>query len=163
VPLLLSLLLLACSPEADPDVPLEGLLGTGDWEWEALESGDEIPVIQGPQGGFHLLGSVRVSGMEAGDADNISSPDNPTTSFYVWVDGVNLTPGARYIQGLDTVVEEVDPYTHEMVGRFAILDIDADDELDGVELLFEVVVEDVDGNLVSDALELVAYPHPYNL
>ena len=27
--------------------------------------GDEIPVIQGPQGGFHLLGSVRVSGTRA--------------------------------------------------------------------------------------------------
>ena len=161
MPLLLSLVL-ACGSQDGGQGPLEGRLGTGEWEWEALENGDEVPVILGPQGGHHLLSSVRVSGLEAGDSDNISDENNPTTSFYVWVDGVNLTPGARYIQGLDPIDDTVDPYTHEMVGRFAILDIEDDDELDGVELTFEVVVEDVEGNQVSDLLELVAYPHPYN-
>ena len=50
-----------------------------------------------------------------------------------------------------------------MLGRFAILVIESDDELDGIELLFEVVVEDVNGTVVGDYLNLVAYPHPYNL
>ena len=112
--------------------------------------------------GYHLLGSVRVSGIEAGDADDLSNPNNPTTSFYVWVDGENRTPGARYVQGLDPIAEPDDVFSHEMVGRFAILDIDSDAELDGVELTFEVVVEDVEGQLVGDALTLWAYPHPYN-
>ncbi len=161
MPLLLSLIL-ACGNEDGSSTPLVAQLGTGEWEWEALENGDDVPVILGPQGGHHLLGSVRVSGLEAGDSDNISDEKNPTTSFYVWVNDVNLTPGARYTQGLDPVAETIDPYTHEMVGRFAILDIEDDDELDGVELTFEVVVEDVEGNLVSDLLELIAYPHPYN-
>lgn len=160
MPLLLTLWL-ACSPEPDP-APLEGILGAGEWEWEELEDGGEIAVILGPQGGYHLLGSVRVSGIEAGDADDLSNPNNPTTSFYVWVDGENRTPGARYVQGLDPIADPDDVFSHEMVGRFAILDIDSDAELDGVELTFEVVVEDVEGQMVSDALTLWAYPHPYN-
>ena len=161
MPLLLSLWL-ACGEETQEPPPLDGIIGAGEWEWENLEDQEEVAVILGPQGGYHLLGSVRVSGLEAGDADNLSEPNNPTTSFYVWVDGQNLTPGARYVQGLDPVSSEVEGYTHEMIGRFAILDIDSDEELDGVELTFEVVVEDVHGKMVSDARDLVGYPHPFN-
>jgi hypothetical protein len=161
--LLLSLLI-ACAPKESAPAPLDARLGAGEWEWEGLEDGDEIPVIQGPQGGFHILGSVRVSGVEPGDPDDLGESDNPTTTFFVWVNGENLAPVARYVQGLDPVIDtSVTDFSHEMIGRFAILDIDADDELDGVELTFEVVVEDVHGDLVSDSLSLVAYPHPYNL
>ena len=164
MPLLLSLLL-ACSPEGEEiSVSPVALLGSGEWEWEDLTEGDEVPVIQGPQGGFHILGSVRVAGIKSGDPDNLGEPDNPTTTFYVWVEDQNLAPVSRYVQGLDPVSgEDVGDYSHEMVGRFAILDITDDDELDGIELTFEVVVEDVDGTLISDSLSLVAYPHPYNL
>jgi hypothetical protein len=161
MPLLLSLLLACGGPDAG-QVPVEGQLGTGEWEWEALVDGDEIPVIQGPQGGFHLLGSVRVAGLETGDPDDLSESQNPTTSFHVWRGSTDLTPGARYVQGLDPVTDDIEPFTHEMIGRFAILDIDDDDELDGVELLFEVVVEDVQGELASDALWLWGYPDPNN-
>ena len=159
---LLLILIMACEEAASP-IPIDAQIGTGEWEWSELEEGGDIPVIQGPQGGFHLLGSVRVSGIETGDADTLSATNNPTTSFFVWVDGTNLTPGASYTQGLDSSSNLDDSYTHEMLGRFAILDIESDDELDGIELLFEVVVEDVNGTVVGDYLNLVAYPHPYNL
>ena len=46
----------------------------------------------------------------------------------------NLTPGAVYVQGLDPVGDPETGFQHEMVGRFAILGIADDDELDGVEL-----------------------------
>ena len=62
MPLLLSLLL-ACTSEVSEPAPLDARLGAGEWEWEALEDGGDIAVIQGPQGGFHILGSVRVSGV----------------------------------------------------------------------------------------------------
>ena len=105
-----------------------------------------------------------MSGIEPGDPDDLGEVDNPTTTFFAWVNGENLAPVARYVQGLDPVSDtSVTDFSHEMIGRFAILDIEADDELDGVELTFEVVVEDVNGGLVSDSLSLVAYPHPYNL
>ena len=160
MPLLL-MWLFACSPE-DESPPLQAVLGTGDWQWESLQEGDDIAVIMGPQGGYHLLGSLRVSGIEPGDPKDLSHPDNPTTRFSVWFEERNLTENAVFVQGLDPVSEDMPPYAFEMLGRFAILDILDDDELDGVELRFEVEVQDVHGNLASDSYLLKAYSHPNN-
>jgi hypothetical protein len=156
---LLLILFLACKePEESPPICL---LGTGEWEWEELDEGSGIPVIQGPQGGFHLLGSVRISGLEAGNPDSLGHPSNPTTAFHVWLDGEELAPTATYVQGLDPIPGEGE-FTAEMVGRFAILDIASDDELDGAELLFEVEIRDVDGRTASHSVGVVGFPHPSN-
>ncbi len=149
------------SASTEPSAP-QALLGTGEWEWEALSDGDEIYVIQGPQGGWHLLGSVRTVGLVPGDPTSLGDPENPTTTFQVWVDGAPLVPNAMYVQGLDSILGGVPPYTHEMIGRFAILDITGDDVLDGVEVEFGVTVVDVDGVAVEDRLTLTAVPHPLN-
>lgn len=137
-------------------------MGTGEWDWEPMEEGQEIDVIQGPQGGFHLLGSVRVAGLTAGSADDLSDPTNPTTRFWVVHEGVDLAPSSRFIQGLDASPEDASPYTHQMVGRFIIMDIEGDDELDGVGIAFGVSVEDVEGVRVEAEMRLTAVPHPLN-
>ena len=169
MPLLL-IVLLGCgaesNPASDPEppaVPPAIEMGTGEWDWEPLEDGQEIDVIQGPQGGFHLLGSVRVAGIAAGSADDLSDPDNPTTRFWVVHEGVDLAPSSVFIQGLDTSPASAEPFSHQMVGRFVIMDIAADDELDGVEVAFGVSVEDVDGVRVETEMTLTAVPHPLNL
>ena len=168
MPLLLTLWL-GCGPadgpstESVPAVPPAIEMGTGEWDWEALEDGQEIDVIQGPQGGFHLLGSVRVAGIAAGTADDLGDPDNPTTRFWVMHEGVDLAPSSVFIQGLDASPQDASPFTHQMVGRFVIMDIAADDELDGVEIGFGVSVEDVDGVRVEAEMTLTAVPHPLNL
>jgi hypothetical protein len=143
--------------------PLMVELGSGEWEWESLDDGGEIPVIQGPQGGFHLLGSVRVSGIEAGSADDLGDPLNPTTTFSVWVDGENIAPSSQFIQGLDQSSANDRPFRHEMIGRFVIMNITGGDELDGVELELSVAVKDVHGTETATSLLLTAYPHPLNL
>ena len=160
---------LACSSptdskpvEAEDDAPLLIELGTGEWEWEPISDGGELPVIQGPQGGFHFLASVRVSGIVAGSADDLSDPRNPTTTFWVLSDDENLAPSSRFIQGLDEAPESAQPFRHEMVGRFVIMDIASDDELDGVEVELGVQVEDVEGEVLSESMMLTAYPHPFN-
>ena len=127
--------------------------------WEDLSEGDRIPIIQGPQGGFHLLGSVRVKGLEDGDHTDLEDSKNPTTVFEVWYDGVNYTPDSSFTQGIRPAPKEADPWTNEMVGRFAILDIEADDELDEVDLEFVVTVTDVNGIEVSDRRTLRAYAY----
>lgn len=168
MPLLLTLWL-GCGPadgpstESAPAVPPAIEMGTGEWDWEPLEDGQEIDVIQGPQGGFHLLGSVRVAGIAAGTADDLGDPDNPTTRFWVMHEGVDLAPSSVFIQGLDASPSDAEPFSHQMVGRFVIMDIAADDELDGVEIAFGVSVEDVDGVRVEAEMTLTAVPHPLNL
>jgi hypothetical protein len=163
---LLLITLFGCSNEpqskADELGPLLIELGTGEWDWEALEDDGDIPVIEGPQGGFHFLGSVRVSGIEAGSADDLSDPLNPTTTFSVWRDGENLAPASRFVQGLDPAPTDARPYRHQMVGRFVIMNIENDDELDGVELDLTVAVHDANGTTTEASLHLTAYPHPLN-
>ena len=166
MPLLLTLLAcLGTAPDSGgdtgPPAP-QAKLGTGEWEWEEVSDGEDIYVIQGPQGGWHLLGSVRTVGVVPGDSTSLGHPANPTTTFQVWVNGAPLVPNATYVQGLDPVLGDAAPYTHEMIGRFAILDITGDDVLDGVEVEFEVTVVDVEGVAVKDRLTLTAVPHPLN-
>jgi hypothetical protein len=156
---------MACEPaveDSGQDAPLAAVLGTGEWEWEDLADGDEIPVIMGPQGGYHLLASVRVSGILAGDAKDLSDPNNPTTSFAVWFEEENLTAASVFVQGLDPISSDMPPYRNEMIGRFAILGIGDDSELEGQEVRFEVTVQDVEGLSVSDERLLRTYAHPNN-
>lgn len=59
------LLLLACAPTPAPDdsappAALEVQIGTGATAWEPLEALDPLTMVHGPQGGWHLLGSVWV-------------------------------------------------------------------------------------------------------
>lgn len=163
----MSLLLIALTagcvagPEdTGPELEASVLLGTGEWEWEDLD--EDINVILGPQGGYHILGSVRVRGMVVGDPENLGDPTNPTTHFEVLHEGEDLVISSDYVQGLDPVPSSVSDWQHQMIGRFAILGIDSDDQLNGEQLLFRVTITDVDGAVLSDERPLTAYPDPRN-
>ena len=41
--------------------PPELTIGTGEFEWNDLDSGDSLMMVHGPQGGWHMLGSIRLS------------------------------------------------------------------------------------------------------
>jgi len=136
-------------------------LGTGFEGFEPLADGADVWIIQGPQGGFHFIGSIRASGIETGNPDDLRDPSNPTTEFSVFrgTDRVDLG-AANYTQGLDPVAGTSE---YEMIGRLVILDIQADDELDGVELRFDAEVVDANGVRVTDTRTVVGVPHPANL
>ena len=69
------LLALACTaPDDTGEVAPQATLGTGEIEWATLDEGAEMPVVQGPQGGYHLYASVRVAGITTGDPDNLAPP-----------------------------------------------------------------------------------------
>ncbi len=136
-------------------------IGEGDVEFVSLVAAQDVFVIQGPQGGFHLLGSVRVRGLEPGDPDDLASPDNPTTDFRVLRGGIRIdkTEATSYVQGL----KPSPGGGYEMVGRLIILDILSDDEVDGNEMVFEVEVTDRRGMSASDRRTIRTVPHPANL
>lgn len=144
-------------------------LGTGEVVFEPLVDGGEVLVVHGPQGGYHLVGSVRARGIEAGDADRLDAPDNPTVTFRALFGGVDLTLTGQYRQGLDPIAPGADPaadaegWTHEMVGRLCILDITDDDEIAGQTVDFEVEVQDAAGASWSDSLTLTVGKDPRNL
>lgn len=55
----------AAAPEVEPD---EGRLelGTGTWRFEPVADGDELPLVKGAQGGWHVWIAVRAHGLESG-------------------------------------------------------------------------------------------------
>lgn len=145
----------ACSDDsvATPDAgPPSIELGTGNPRFEPIVDGATIPVITGPQGGYHLLGSLRAANINPGDPENLQDTSNPTTQFEVFANGVRVDAEAStYTQGLRTADNGV-----EMVGRFIILDIPNANTLNGTELRFVVTLRDVDGIVVSDERRVIA-------
>ena len=81
---------------------------------------------------------MRIAGLESGNPADVDDRKNPTTIFSVEYMGTNLSPNAQYIQGLELAPDSALPFSHEMVGRFAILSIESDDELDGATVDFLV-------------------------
>ena len=165
--------LVGCDPSAGlPEVTLDPAieLGTGEAEFQDLVDGDDLIVIRGPQGGYHFLGSVRIAGIDPGDPTALGSPDNPTVTFQATINGAELAPYASYTQGLRAIEEDElealailgAPWTHEMVGRFAILDIADDDEIVGEEVRFEVRFDAITGESYSDQRTAWVEAHPFN-
>lgn len=143
----------------------EVALGTGVEAYIPVEDGDTITIVFGPQGGYHLDGSMRAQGIVAGDPDDLSDPDNPLTIFRVWDatgDPISGLEGAEEIQYREGLEPTAEPGVVEMVGRRIFLDIGSDDEIVGTTIEVEVEVTDVEGTTVSDRHALDAVAHPFN-
>lgn len=141
--------------------PAVAELGTGIDGFEPITNGQDLFVVQGPQGGYHFFGSVTATGVEPGNPDDLSDPRNPNTVFRVFrgdarvdLDASDFTQGLRPVAGTGGV---------GMVGRLVILDITDDAQLDGVEVRIEVEIRDVNGATARDQRTVIAVPHPNNL
>ena len=55
--------LVACGEAGDPTSATSLELGTGSWRFEALDDGQEVELIRGAQGGWHVWVSLRVRGV----------------------------------------------------------------------------------------------------
>ncbi len=164
---LIGLLLLGCTSDDSPEVVLDpGIeLGTGVDEFVPLEDGDEMAVILGPQGGYHLDGSLRVQGIDPGNEDDLGDPRNPLTVFEAVVDDgtvVSGLAGATSVEYRQGIKASETPGVYEMVGRRILLDIQDDSELQGRTLTVSVTVEDVDGVVLTDERDVVAVAGRYN-
>jgi len=154
----------ACSG-ADGDsadaAPAAVTVGTGYDAFESLTDGDDIYVVQGPQGGFHVFGSFWATGIDPGDPDNLQDPGNPSSEFRVFDSGtrIDIVEANGFTQGLEPIDGTPGVGT---IGRFVILDITDDAQLDGHTIRLEVTVTDVHGATASDARTLTAIPHPNN-
>ena len=151
-------------PACDPNLPPAVEIGTGEITFVPIEDADTLEIIQGPQGGFHLLTSVRVHGIAPGDRGDLTEPTNPTLTLDVTGNnGDSWIAIGPITQGLDASPLSERPFTHQMTGRFAILDILADDELAGQSVDLSVHIAAEDGIELSDSVRLDLVPHPDNL
>lgn len=156
---LLSLLLMGC-PTAGGDPAIE--LGTGEIEFTPLSDGDELLIVFGPQGGYHVEGAFRVAGVDPGDRNDLTEPRNPRMEFDLVTEGGTLVMIGEIQQGLDDAPSSAAPYTHELLGRRVILDIVNDQIYNGDAATFSVELTDADGVVLSDSVDVVLAPHPLN-
>jgi hypothetical protein len=72
----------ACGALEASEAGGEAVLGTGNEVFEPLA--DELGIIAGPQGGFHVNLNARIRGLEFGNTEDLLDPENPSTAFAVF-------------------------------------------------------------------------------
>lgn len=180
--MLVSLIMFGCAgsttdtTDSTPDLPCDvaplgvgaaAEYGVGEDFFEPIDDGDEILIVFGPQGGYHLDASVRAQGIDPGDHRNVADPRNPRIEFEA------RRPNGELVSGLDKPGDDgiirlqqgLAPTcragVHEIGGRRIFLTA-TDRELEGEILTIRVTIEDADGVVVSDSVEVDAVPSPFN-
>jgi len=128
-------------------------IGTGEATFEPLVDGAPLPFNLGPQGGWHVFGSFRATGVLPGDPEDFANPDNPTVSFQV-------SQGGASLGGYTDLPRPMDPAEGggwEIVGDTLVLDISEPEEIDGTPALLWVSFLDGCGTLLEDAREVLLY------
>lgn len=145
--------LVACTKELEDSGPCSGgaadayvEVGTGNTVFEAVTDGQVVPYVQGPQGGWHVWGSLRMGGLIPGDPEDVSSTDNPIVTFKVQVDGAD-------VGGFDALPRGFSPSgdAFERVGDTLILQITESAQLEGSAAVLTATVTDTCGTTVEDA------------
>ena len=137
-------------------------IGTGELSFERISEGQDLELIRGPQGGYHFLVSIRTKNLVGGDRGNLGDPTNPTINLDVVHNGESLILIGPITQGLDTAPASERPFTHQMTGRFAIVDVTGDEQLEGETITLSVVVSDSEGVIVDDSVDVRSIAHPDN-
>lgn len=137
--------------DADPDPRPDGStpsgafveIGTGARRYEPLEAGEQIPIIAGPQGGFHVWGGFRGDGFDDSDV-RIVFELALGGETYARADYTefSLPPGAR--GGYDYAAVAV------------VYDQNSDVQTTSGEMMtLRLTVESADGQVLTDTIEIV--------
>jgi len=144
--------------EPPTDEPCDVLLqvGSGDLYFIPLSSLDEVEMVHGPQGGWHIWWSVLLSGTE------------PTAQLHGTITDIDSNVVVSDIT-YNVKLDPVDDCIGESIGQFGYLDVSglASGSLDtppellvGHTLLLRVEAADFAGTTASDDVLVVAVPDP---
>ena len=138
--LLLVLGIGACGDDPDPREPwIE--IGTGASQFEPLTAGQEVPLVMGPQGGYHVWGAFR-----GGDFDH----ENLTIEFVLVRGTTDVVAGASYIDDGDIVDGGIE-YSRVTV---ILRDVEPED-ISGDLAILALRVRTRDGLELRDEIEIV--------
>ena len=144
----------ACGAPTEPGDGPGAEIGTGTLVFDPLEDGQPLDLIAGIQGGFHFVLHARMAGLEPGDAQQSSHPDNPVTRFRVLDQA-----GARVdIEEVRTVgYEDVGDGWHALAsGRIVRIANDRVPALYGTEVRIQLRIDDVHGRVAQDEVRVIA-------
>ncbi len=148
-------LLTACTPD-DPGPPpgaCDGLgtpsvtVGTGLDVFTPYEDGADLPFWHGPQGGWHVYGSVQVAGLFVPTTRDYADPDNLIVSF-----AITDAAGAS-LAGYADLPRLFTPDAHgvpTLLGERLILSIMDPADVEGATVTVTATVSDACGSTVSD-------------
>jgi len=130
-------------PDAESDTGAQSTvsIGTGFPDFVPITPGSDLPIIAGIQGGFHLWGGFVATHID---------PRSVTIEFVTTLDGRDIGR-ASYV---DTLVD--DGGQMKYAGVAVIFDSDVDpDEVSSRPMSMSVRLEDMNGRVVTDSVELV--------
>lgn len=151
-------------PTPDPEVPCgEGtpsvVLGTGDEAFVPLGSGDGVTMVHGPQGGWHILGSLQARHIHP-VVDISYTIQSPLHSETVSMNNYRV------------LLTEGDDCTGTFVGMYGYLvglpgedfdDIYIPDLLGGLTLELKMEIRDLNGVELTGTIEVMAELDPVDL
>lgn len=138
-------------------------LGTGTVEFEALDDGDPLTLIAGPQGGFHFVVHARATGIIPGDPTRPGAGENPSTSFRAsrQDSGRRIDDGrSAYRLGYESITGAGELDLALPSGRILRIDDAEVEDTYGQSVILEVTVRDADGDVASDSRVVIAEPDP---
>ncbi len=139
---------LGCSEPSPADSGVEHWLelGTGETEFVSLEDGDEVPLVYGPQGGWHIDATARFGGIELDGAwltYVATDPDDGAVLNYPYE--AKLHP---------SLLQEIEDGWLR-VGDRAVFAIETDEEILGRTVQLEVTLTDGTGGHHHDQRVIV--------
>ena len=139
---------MACAEAEPTDSGVEPWLelGTGETEFVALDNGDEVPLVYGPQGGWHVDTTARFGGIELDGASLTyvaTDPDDGAVLNYPY--DAQLNP---------SLLQEIDGGWLRLGDR-VVFDIGSDEEILGRDVRLEVTLTDAGGASLSASHEVV--------
>ena len=120
-------------------------LGTGSLAFEALPDGADLGFYLGPQGGYHVFGSLRATGIEPGDPDDPFGPGSPLVSLVLSVDGAQV---GALLEQPRLFSEEGDLLV--LLGQRVVIELPDPTVLDGSPAVLSAAIEDSCGRTASD-------------
>lgn len=126
-------------------------LGTGESVFEPLADGADLPFVRGPQGGWHVLGSVRVRGLTIPRELSTPPEDLPVVRFELLDEGGTAIAGYT---DLPRFFREAIDWEAQLVGELVQFFEDPTTKV-GTAARLEVAVCDLAGELATDARNVV--------
>lgn len=129
-------------------------LGTGVTAFEPFESGQPLPIYYGPQGGWHVYGGLRCTGIVAGDDNDPRDPTNPRVSWVVEYEG-------EVIGGYEDLPRPMNRDGQaELIGELLILLTPTCEENLGRHVTVRYTLTDATGEVLTESREAVLAPQP---
>jgi hypothetical protein len=147
----------ACNPCASEcaelgDVTSTVMLGTGERAFEPVTDDARVPFVAGPQGGYHVYGSLIAEGFLAGNLSDVNDACNPRVDFDVTADDGSVED--VYAE-LTRPLRPLPDGTLELIGDTVVLGIEGPAEADGKAATFSITVSDACGHTATDSAAMV--------